>query len=106
MFKRLTIVITTLLLVTGLLTLSSPEGPALTPTMIWDSLLHVERSPLTNQQKLALVLPLRTAFEKAGYPEDSVYARILHRIAVFQYYTTREYNSCVENTLRAIRINT
>src|ERR1700744_2471214 len=91
----------------GLLTHSSPPDPPLTPTAIWDSLLHIEQTQsLNQQQKLALVIPLRTAFEKAHYPEDSVYARLLHRIAVFQYYTTKAYDSCIANTLHAIRINT
>ncbi len=91
----------------GLLTHSSPPNPVLTPTAIWDSLLHIEQTQsLSPQQKLALVIPLRSAFEKAGYPRDSVYARLLHRIAVFQYNTTKAYDSCIANTLQAIRINT
>jgi tetratricopeptide (TPR) repeat protein len=91
----------------GLLTYSGPPNRQLAPTAIWDSLLHIEQAPGLNQrQKLALVLPLRAAFEAAGYPRDSVYARLLHRIAVFQYYTTKAYDSCIANNLEAIRINT
>jgi len=91
----------------GLLTHSSPPNTVLTPTAIWDSLLHIEQAQtLSPQQKLALVIPLRAAFEKAGYPRDSIYARLLHRIAVFQYNTTKAYDSCIANTLLAIRINT
>jgi len=91
----------------GLLTYSGPPRLQPTPAVIWDSLLHIEQAPALNQQqKLTLVTRLREAFEKAGYPEDSVYARILHRIAVYQYYTTKEYGSCITNTLHAITINT
>ncbi|HEV2483889.1 MAG TPA: CHAT domain-containing protein [Puia sp.] len=91
----------------GLLTFSGPPISSLTPIAIWDSLLHIEQAPgLSQYQKLALVIPLREAFEKAGYSRDSVYARLLHRIAVFQYYTTKAYDSCIANNLEAIRINT
>jgi tetratricopeptide (TPR) repeat protein len=86
-----------------------PPGAFHSPSAIWDSLLHVEQAPptrMSQQQKLALVLSLRQAFENEKFPEDSVYARILHRIAVYQYNTTKEYNKCVENTLHALRINT
>ena len=104
MTKRLFIIVLTLGV---LLTHSSPPNPQPTSTAIWDSLLHIEQAQtLSQQQKLALVIPLRAAFEKAGYPRDSVYARLLHRIAVFQYYTTKAYDSCIANTLEAIRINT
>ena len=101
---------TTILLIAilgGLLTHSNPPISQLPATAIWDSLLHIEQAQtLTQQQKLALVIPLRETFEKAGYPRDSVYARLLHRIAVFQYYTTKAYDSCIANNLEAIRINT
>lgn len=91
----------------GLLSHSSPPVSPLTPMAIWDSLLHIEQAQgLTQQQKLALVLPLRMAFEKGGYVRDSVYARLLHRIAVFEYYTTKAYDSCIANNLEAIRVNT
>lgn len=91
----------------GLLSHSSPPVSSLTPMVIWDSLLHIEQAQgLSQQQKLALVLPLRVAFEKGGYVRDSVYARLLHRIAVFEYYTTKAYDSCIANNLEAIRINT
>lgn len=91
----------------GLLTYSSPQNSQLPETAIWDSLLHTEQAPtLTQQQKLNIAIRLRQTFETAGYAPDSVYARLLHRIAVYQYYTTKEYGSCIENTLRAIRINT
>jgi len=88
---------------------SSSAGPALTPAGIWDSLVNIERIPvnrMSEQEKLPLVLGLRQEFEKRNYPEDSVYARLLHRIALYQYHTTRDYRRCVENTLHAIRINT
>ena len=96
-----------LLILGGLLTYSGPPQNQPSAALIRDSLLHIEKNPaLTQQQKLALVTRLRDDFEKARYPEDSIYARLLHRIAVYQYYTTKEYGSCVTNTLRSIRINT
>ena len=102
-----TLFILSLITIGGLLTHSSPPNTVPTPTAIWDSLLHIEQAQsLTLQQKLTLVIPLRTAFEKAGYPRDSVYARLLHRIAVLQYNTTKAYDSCIANNLEAIRINT
>jgi CHAT domain-containing protein/tetratricopeptide (TPR) repeat protein len=96
------------LLLACLLTRSGPS-PTPSPATIWDSLLHIEQVPaarMSQQQKLAFVLSLRQEFEQGSFPEDSVYARLLHRIAVYQYYTTREYGLCVENTLHSIHINT
>ncbi len=92
-----------------LLTRGNPPNPTLSPSAIWDSILHIEQVPpasMSQQQKLALLLSLKQAFQSGRYPEDSVYARLLHRIAFYQYFTSRAYGSCVENTLHAIRINT
>jgi CHAT domain-containing protein len=94
---------------TTLLIRGSPSAPTLTPAAIWDSVIKIENFPdakMSQQKKLTLALGLRQDFEKAKFPEDSVYARLLHRIAVYQYSTTREYARCVENTLHSIRINT
>jgi CHAT domain-containing protein len=106
MGKRL-LPILVILALGGLLTYSGPPSGQPGPLAIWDSLLHIEQAQgLSAQRKLALVIPLREAFEKGGYPRDSVYARLLHRIAVFEYYTTKAYDSCIANNLEAIRINT
>lgn len=90
-------------------TLSAGIAKGQSAHAIWDSLLHIEDMPanlMPQQQKLQLVLSLRQQFEQAHLPEDSVYARLLHRIAVYQYKTTREFNKCIDNTLRSLRINT
>src|ERR1700722_16116996 len=92
-----------LLLLQGatLLIRGSPSARPLTPAAVWDSLINIENFPdakMSQQKKLTLVLGLKQDFEKSKFPEDSVYARLLHRIAVYQYSATREYGLCVENT--------
>ncbi len=76
-----------------------------TSAQLWNRLLAIEKSDADNKEKLQQVLQLQKQIQQCKLPEDSVYARILHRLGVLQYYTTGELNACIANTTRAIQIN-
>ena len=75
---------------------------------LWDQLIRIEGTPdavLSKPQKLKQVLALKQQFEVCRLSPDSVYARILHRIGVYEYYTTGELDKSIANTLQSIAIN-
>ena len=79
-----------------------PTGPQL-----WTKLIGIETDTILSQeQKLKEVFVLKKTFEDCRLARDSVYARILHRIGVFQYNTTRELDKSIRNTLESVSINT
>ena len=65
-------------------------------------------SALQAADKLKQFLFLKAQFEKCNHPKDSVYAKILHKIAFFEYGSNQIHLSknCIKNTLESIRINT
>ena len=75
---------------------------------IWDSLITVEsNSSLSTTQQLQLVLGLKKQFELGKFPEDSVFARILHRIGLYEYLLNNNIanNDAILNTIQAAKIN-
>jgi CHAT domain-containing protein/tetratricopeptide (TPR) repeat protein len=99
------------LLAAILLTLFSgrPAAQCPLPQQVWDSLLRIEAAPEAARpaaQKLKQVLALKATMDECRLPKDSVYARILHRIGLYQYHSTRELNQSIRNTLESIAINT
>ncbi len=77
----------------------------LTHRQFWDALISIENTPYNTDKKLTEIIGLKNQFEKCGFKEDSVYARILHRIGALEY-SNHEYNEAIKNTIAAIRINT
>jgi len=75
-----------------------------TPTEIYKKLLVLEDAGESYSVKLRQANALRAQFEKCAFEKDSVYARLLHRIGVYQY-NSGEINDAIENTLIAARIN-
>jgi tetratricopeptide (TPR) repeat protein len=75
---------------------------------IWDEIIEIEHASLTHAEKLQRALRLKHAFEEGKLDEDSVYARLLHRIATLQYLQNGEYatKESVDYMLRSIAINT
>ncbi len=71
----------------------------------WNKIIAVENSAGNIDQKLQNALELKKQFEKYGIEKDSVYARILHRVGAFQSLKGN-YNDAIENTIKAVRINT
>jgi tetratricopeptide (TPR) repeat protein len=56
--------------------------------------------------KLQLLYEWKRKSEASKLPEDSVYARLLHKIGVYEFYTSKRYNTALLLTLEAMRINT
>lgn len=74
---------------------------------VWNRILAVENASLTNSVKLQQAYGLKNEFDHCKLNRDSVYARLLHRIATLEFLengnkATRE---SVEYMLRAIAIN-
>jgi len=80
-----------------------------TEAELWTSLIRIEGAPdsvLSKQQRLKEALQLKATAETCHLTGDSVYARILHRVGVYQYSTSHELNSSIRNTLQSVDINT
>ncbi|MDB5248412.1 MAG: hypothetical protein JWQ40_2806 [Segetibacter sp.] len=77
-------------------------------TAVWNQLMSIEKdTSLSTQQKLNEVLWLKKQFEDHKLRADSVYARILHRIGLFEYLLNNEVatKGSINFTLAAIKIN-
>lgn len=76
---------------------------------IWSNILTIENDTIsTVNEKLKRAYNLKNEFEKCGFPQDSIYARLLHRIAALlyvgnDYVATKE---SVDYVLESIHINT
>ncbi len=83
----------------------SQSGPE---KRIWNEITEIEHAPLTNAGKLQRALRLKRAFEEDKLQEDSVYARLLHRIATLQYLQNGEHatKESIDYMLRSVAINT
>ncbi|HTI93294.1 MAG TPA: CHAT domain-containing protein [Puia sp.] len=57
-------------------------------------------------EKLQLFYDLKSRSEKQQLPQDSVYARLLHKIGALEYRVRRNYNAAIDLTLKALSINT
>lgn len=79
-----------------------------TATAIWDSILNLENSTASNDIKLEQASRLLHRYEDGALCKDSVYARLLHRIATLQYLVNGEVATpqAIEYMLSAIAINT
>lgn len=94
------------LALTGLLSYASVLGQCPTAPQLWDKLITIERDPVMSiEQRLKEVMSLKATFEDCGLPPDSVYARILHRLGVFQN-SMQEPDLSIRNTLQSVAINT
>lgn len=60
----------------------------------------------TPTEKLRRLYGWKSKAETLGWPQDSVYAKLLHRIGVLEYQVDKNYNLAVALTLRAVEINT
>ena len=79
---------------------SSPE--------LWKELLLIENNPQATENKKKAAEGLKLEFERCKLPPDSVYAKILHRLALYEYLlnNNRPTSSSIDYTTEAIRINT
>jgi CHAT domain-containing protein/tetratricopeptide (TPR) repeat protein len=63
-------------------------------------------SRLGNSEKLRLLYEWKNKSELLHLPQDSVYARLLHKLGVLEFYVKRNYNTAISLTLRSLQINT
>jgi CHAT domain-containing protein/tetratricopeptide (TPR) repeat protein len=61
---------------------------------------------LTNAEKLLLLYDWKKKSEEYHLPQDSVYAKLLHKIGALEFLKNRNYNTAISFTLRALQINT
>ena len=80
------------------------SAQCLTHEQVWDSIMSVESSPENFDEKLAVLNPLKTQFEKCRLEQDSVYARLLHRIGTL-YFQGDNYTDAIEYINEAVQIN-
>jgi CHAT domain-containing protein len=59
------------------------------------------------EDKLKKLLILKQQFEQCGHEPDSVYARILHRMGLYEYFRNddKPSDASIKYTLQAIRVN-
>jgi CHAT domain-containing protein len=75
---------------------------------MWDKLIAIENDTSNLEKKLQHILILKKQFEDCHLTIDSVYARILHKSALYEYELNNEVptKECFDNTIKAIKINT
>jgi CHAT domain-containing protein len=61
---------------------------------------------LVPKRKLQLLYELKSKTDAAHVPQDSTYALLLHRLGVYEFYSSKRYNAALLLTLQALRINT
>ncbi len=88
------------------LRLASP-GQGLSNVEIWQDISNLDTNrSLGPAGKLKLLYELKKKSEALRLPRDSVYARLLHKIGVYEFFANRKYNVALLLTLKALRINT
>jgi tetratricopeptide (TPR) repeat protein len=61
---------------------------------------------LRDNEKLRLLYEWKKKSEDLQLPQDSPYARLLHKIGILEFRVNRNYNIAISLTLRALQINT
>ncbi len=77
-----------------------------TSQFMWDSLLHVETNEESVDKKLEDLYKLKKKFDDCKLPHDSVYARLLHRIGLYEYTANKSFTKAIDFTKESVRINT
>ena len=71
------------------------------------SLSELDKSHiLSNPEKLQLLYVWKKKSEDLNLPQDSAYAKLLHKIGALEFLVNRNYNIAISFTLKALRINT
>jgi len=95
-----------LALVTLVFALTSP-GQEVSIESIRQGLISLDANQkLSQKDKLQLLYAWKRQADARRLPQDSVYARLLHKIGVYEFYVTHRYTVALEVTLQALRINT
>ncbi|PWT99183.1 MAG: hypothetical protein C5B52_10995 [Bacteroidetes bacterium] len=73
---------------------------------LWDTVTIIQRNPkLSSRQVLEKLHQLEKLAPELGYPMDSSYARLLHAIAVNEYFVNHQIETCLRYTQQAINVN-
>ncbi len=75
------------------------------PFDIYQQVVGIENSDAPPAEKLKKEAALKIFFERHYKTNDSVYAFILHRVALLHTKTTRQYQQAIALTLQAAQIN-
>src|SRR5258708_14959474 len=82
------------------------SGQVLTNELILRNLADLDRNPaLQATAKLQLLYDWKKRSEALQLPQDSAYARLLHKIGVLEFQVSKNYNAAIIYTLSAFRIN-
>jgi tetratricopeptide (TPR) repeat protein len=85
----------------------SASGQSVTSESVWRDLASLDTNQSLNTSgKLKLLYEWKKKSEAFRLPEDSVYALLLHKIGVYEWYANRNYNLALNHTYGALRINT
>ncbi|MBX2920799.1 MAG: CHAT domain-containing protein [Chitinophagaceae bacterium] len=110
MYGNINITVRIILLIVVLITVENKViGKCPASSDVWQKIIALEENQiLSAADKLKKANDLRKQLESCNYPEDSVYARLLHRIAAFKFVLnnyTATYEA-IDDILASIRINT
>lgn len=84
----------------------SAAGQAVSGASVWRDLANLDTNQsLSAAGKLKLLYEWKKQAEAVGLPQDSVYARLMHKIGVYEWYANRNYNLALSETYGALRIN-
>src|SRR5579872_4392425 len=61
---------------------------------------------LSNGERLLLLYDWEKKSKQYQLPQDSVFAKLLHRIGAMEFVVNKNYNTAISYTLRALQINT
>jgi CHAT domain-containing protein len=79
----------------------------LSNAVILENLTSMDKNPaLKDSEKLRLLYEWQKESAAGNLPQDSVYARLLHKIGSLEFYVNRNYNVAILSTLKARQINT
>src|SRR5690348_15268797 len=79
----------------------SISAQCLTHQQFWDSTIAIENSPNNIDRKLKTLFQLKEQYRHCKMEQDSVFARMLHRIGAFQYQQG-QYADAIQNTKAAV----
>jgi tetratricopeptide (TPR) repeat protein len=96
-----------ILLVMAVSCLGAPcRGQSLTNDTIWHNLTSLDNNAtLPANDRLRLLLAWKKSSDSLHLPQDSVYARILHKIGALDANINGNYHAAIVSTLGAVRIN-
>ncbi|MBX3254599.1 MAG: CHAT domain-containing protein [Chitinophagaceae bacterium] len=90
------------------LCISVESNAQVTPKQIWNSIIQLEgNASFSETEKLQKADSLKRLMDEERFEHDSVYARLLHRIAVLKYLLNNEIatQECIDYTMLAVQIN-